>query len=392
MKRLFLVFVLGMCAQWMQAEGLSVKPVSVPLAGQADLEIHYTFDAAEKYSGYQFTLMLPEGVEVVVKNSEAVLTKGECHTGSHMVSYNYVASTRENMLVGFSTTSAPLSGTEGLLLKVKIQANDALNVGDVLSGRIEGVAFGTTDAVSVKFADVDFQVTIAEEADPWITLDENSTVLPEATDDEVEIKVIRTLKANVWNTVCFPFEIDRALKKEIFGDDVKVAEFAGYEWYDDESGVEVYFDNLIARKNMVANTPYLIKVSQDIREFMITAVIEPNVEDAVVEGEQGLFYGTLVAGGKVPANCLFLSGGQFWYSTGNSNIKAFRGYFEFEDVLAVPESAQTKMMIVLRDETTGVKEVIGRQEQEAYYDLQGRRVPQPKKGLYLQKGRKIIIK
>ena len=46
------------------------------------------------------------------------------------------------------------------------------------------------------------------------------------------------------------------------------------------------------------------------------------------------------------------------------------------------------------DETTGVNEVMGKKEDERgeYYDLQGRRVAQPTKGLYIVNGKKVFIK
>jgi hypothetical protein len=42
---------------------------------------------------------------------------------------------------------------------------------------------------------------------------------------------------------------------------------------------------------------------------------------------------------------------------------------------------------------TGVSEIVNSQlSNSKYYDLQGRRVSQPAKGLYLRDGRKVIVK
>ena len=45
-------------------------------------------------------------------------------------------------------------------------------------------------------------------------------------------------------------------------------------------------------------------------------------------------------------------------------------------------------------EVTGVNEVIGVKEvnDNSYYDLQGRKVTKPTKGLYIVNGKKVIIK
>ena len=126
---------------------------------------------------------------------------------------------------------------------------------------------------------------------------------------------------------------------------------------------------------------------------MITSTIVP-CNDAPCEGDEeiGFFYGTLKAGGKVPANCLFLNGGDFWYSTGQSNIKAFRGYFEFVDGLASLETAASKVKMIFRDETTGIKDVIVKTANDDMYDLQGRRIVNPDKGIYIKNGKKVVIK
>jgi len=48
----------------------------------------------------------------------------------------------------------------------------------------------------------------------------------------------------------------------------------------------------------------------------------------------------------------------------------------------------------LDDEATGVQEVLNArtEESKSYYDLQGRRVTQPNKGLYIVNGKKVVIK
>jgi hypothetical protein len=43
--------------------------------------------------------------------------------------------------------------------------------------------------------------------------------------------------------------------------------------------------------------------------------------------------------------------------------------------------------------TSGIREIVNSKSVNSkYYDLQGRRVSQPAKGLYLRDGRKVIVK
>ena len=190
---------------------------------------------------------------------------------------------------------------------------------------------------------------------------------------------------------------------EAFGEDVQVAEFIEYESTDDLTSINVIFDEAhLAEDGFMANYPYIIKTSKNITEFMVTSVIEPDEENAVAEFTNGkagsdkkvygTFYGTLKAGGKVPANCLFLNGGEFWYSTGQINIKAFRGYFEFVDVLPSLETAASNVKMVFRGETTGIKDITVETANDDMYDLQGRRIVNSDKGVYIKNGKKVVIK
>jgi len=57
-------------------------------------------------------------------------------------------------------------------------------------------------------------------------------------------------------------------------------------------------------------------------------------------------------------------------------------------------SAPGARTLSLDDETTGVQELKNSriEKLKSYYDLQGRKVAQPTKGLYIVNGKKVIIK
>jgi len=243
--------------------------------------------------------------------------------------------------------------------------------------------------------DVTFKVTVTDR----ITLDEESTELP-ATMAGVNVKVKRTLKANVWNTLCLPFEMDEAQLKAAFGDDVQLAEFLDYEA--DGSAISVDFATVdIASDNLYANYPYLIKVSSNITAFNVDGVdVEADEESAEAVYETGKgkskktlgrFIGTLKAGADIPADNLYLSDNKFYYSTGTTTIKGFRGYFwlqDFDSSAGVP---------ALNFEVDGqVTKVDGIQvvtNDGTYYDLNGMKTDRPtKKGVYIRNGKKVVIK
>ena len=193
--------------------------------------------------------------------------------------------------------------------------------------------------------------------------------------------------------------------KEVFGEDVELAEFIEYE-VTEENGeitkINVIFDPvLLGEDGFMANYPYIIKTRKDISEFMVSSTIEPDEENAYAEYNNGrggskkqvygTFYGTLRAGQGLLDNHLFLNQGNFWYSTGNNTIKAFRGYFDFVDILSSKESASNVRMIIGGSETA-IESLAGVDENNTLYDLQGRKVKTPNGGIYINKGKKIIVK
>ena len=374
---------------------VEVKPLSISKGGTAKLEIQ--LENSDEIKAFQFNLVLPDGITVT--NVE----KSERLPDGIVLDYNGLSTPNTYRIIGYQIGNTPFSGTSGCFVYVTLSASDALTVGSNLTGNISEISLTVIPTAEYEAEGSSFEITIVEPADPWVTLDENSTTLPEASDGETEIKVKRTIKANQWNTICFPFAMTEAQVYEAFGEDVQVAEFIEYESTDDLTSINVIFDEaLLAEDGFMANYPYIIKTSKNITEFMVTSVIEPDEENAVAEFTNGrngsrkevygTFYGTLKAGGKVPANCLFLNGGDFWYSTGQSNIKAFRGYFDFVDGLASLENAASNAKMVFRGETTDIKDVTVETANDDMYDLQGRRIVNPDKGIYIKNGKKVVIK
>ena len=79
--------------------------------------------------------------------------------------------------------------------------------------------------------------------------------------------------------------------------------------------------------------------------------------------------------------------GKIVKADGSITIKGFRGYFE------LPAGAPA-LSISVDGETTSISEAIGETEdvRGEVYNLNGQRVAQPAKGLYIVNGRKVIVK
>ena len=255
----------------------------------------------------------------------------------------------------------------------------------------------------VPVADATFTLSVVDR----ITLNENSTTAPIARSN-VNVRVKRTIKANEWSTICLPFAMTEAQVNTAFGNDVLLKDFDGIESTyegDDVVNIQVKFNTATA---IEANHPYVIKVSSDKSEFTVEDVnISPEDELSVDKDEwrsgsgtkkdpyvyhYNSFVGTYVAETAVSNDCLFLSGNKFWYSNGSTKMKGFRAYFDFYDVLSEVENASARIDFNF-DDTTGIKEIHGANgNAEGTYDLQGRKVEEPVKGLYIVNGKKVVKK
>lgn len=255
-------------------------------------------------------------------------------------------------------------------------------------------------------ADVTFKVKVVERH--TVVLDETSTTAP-ANATGVDVTVKRTINANEWSTICLPFNMTQAQCEAAFGEDVHIMDFTGCNVTmngNDVTGITVNFTDATA---IDANHPYIIKVSDKVTDFTvdnvtITVANEPDVErDENIINIPGVysitlynrFIGTYVAQTEIAENKLFLSDNKFWYSNGSTKMKAFRGYFDFYNILTNKDTSGSRVMLSFDDETTG----IGYNKRETtnnnqWYTLDGRKLDKKPtaKGVYVKEGRKVVIK
>ena len=366
----------------LQAQTVSVADIEALSAGETvQFKLHVS--AVTAMTSMHFEVELPATFSV---------------TGVSATSDWAAMFSREGGVVGAISSSDNALKGEGDAATVSVTVPPGTAVGEypvtIDNIRINGAELGTP---------VVFNINVV--ALHTVILDEESTTAPEnATGVNVTVK--RTINANEWSTICLPFAMSESQVKAAFGDDVQLGDFVKYDTTEDGDeniiGISI---NLADATAIEANHPYTIKVSHDITEFTIEGVdIESDEESAYTEYNNGqtgkkkviygTFEGTLHAGKTLTENQLFLSGNQFWYSSGLTTIKAFRAYFDFMDVLSEVENASSRVVMKWNDEQpTGISEIKHEaQKNSQYYDLSGRRVVRPNKGVYIVDGKKTVIK
>lgn len=392
MKRLALTFIaiLSVCGR-MAAQQVAVADVEA-VPGET-LSFTLQLDTrGGSYVGLEFDVQFPQGGFVTTGNAATLADWNGAFTIGGMGAVGISNLARCGVL-SYSSTPIPGEGLLDLGL-VEFKVADGVSLGDYTVTLTNMTLVGD---VRVPVADATFKVSVVNAHD--VLLDENATTAPKKV-SPANVRVLRTLNADEWATICLPFAMTEEQVVEAFGEGVQVADFTAWSPEEDSegniTGISLGFETVAA---MEANRPYLIRVAEDVAEFTLDGVdISPEEEPTVQVGkrlaERGYFVGTHVVA-SVPEENLFLDGGVFAYSDGTMQTKAFSAYFELAAILTDMETAAGCVDIVLDGEniTTGISAADAKRPTTSlWYNLQGQRLSQPRKGLNITGGRKVMVK
>jgi len=196
----------------------------------------------------------------------------------------------------------------------------------------------------------------------------------------------RTIKGGKWNTLCIPSNIADLSASALAGAKVKKLK----EYTNDGTSVTITFEDATS---IEAGKPYLVKPTADITDPVFDFADVAAGSTAVTGAE---FKGTYQASTLTAPNRnqLFLQNDKFYYpGTSNVTLNAFRAYFSVDE--EVPEAATSRgIEIDIDGVSTGIDFIENKAtgEVKVIYDLSGRRVANPTKGLYIVNGKKVVIK
>ena len=391
MKLTIIALALCFCGTVAHAQTVSVADVEALPGETVAFTLNLAGGKADTYTAMQFDAQFP--------------TSGFTTTGKYVVSDLWENATA---IIGSvdaeglatipvaSSESISQADVEGLLtVSFSVGSDVAFGEYDVT---LTNLWFGYGTSSKDYLDDVTFKVKVVERH--TVVLDENSTVAPtEATG--VNVRVVRTINANTWSTICLPFDMSEEQVKAAFGDDVELADFTEWSSEEDDEGniveIEIGFAEIA---EIEANHPCLIKVSSPIEEFTLDGIDivvdeEPMVQVGKKKAERGYLMGTYVANTTVPEYNLFLNNNLFWYSTGLTTMKAFRAYFELADVLTEVEEASAKVRLVVGDDEASALNTISVGNVEAdgiWYTMDGRKLSgkPTEKGIYIVNGKKVM--
>lgn len=201
-------------------------------------------------------------------------------------------------------------------------------------------------------------------------------------------------KDGAWNTLCLPFNLTIS-GSVLDGADVRKLESASFS----EGELTLNFS---AVTKLTAGTPYIIKWSSGdnlVNPTFSGVTINSTTSNTVCDlgdGRRITFCGnyspvTLAAGDK---SCLYLGAeNKLYWPSVERPINAFRAYFQLDGI-----TADVRAFVMNLDddnEATGISLTRqGGEKTDAWYTLDGLRMASKpaKKGMYIYKGKRIVIK
>ena len=192
-----------------------------------------------------------------------------------------------------------------------------------------------------------------------LTIDENATdngvIHDNYRNGNHNIRVIRSIVPDMYNTICLPFDVNSTQLQAIFGSDVELLQMAAATL----SGNELTL-NFDAVTSIYRGTPYLIKTSKAIVNPIFTEV-EIKAEEGSATGGEGFaadFIGNFIKS-EVPAgdqNLFLMQDNELFFRQTATPIKGMRAYFHVN----VPGAAQAIQRIRIEEApaiTTGINRV-----------------------------------
>ena len=206
------------------------------------------------------------------------------------------------------------------------------------------------------------------------TKSDNFAKIDEIDGETKNVRLIRPLVKDAWNTICLPFAMLAPEIEETFGEGTQVAQLK------ERVGDNYSFETV---ENIDPGVAYLIKPTGDapasyfIEGMGIVSFLDSNE----------VFQGSFDPQDVVEGDKLVAAGNALKEVTTAGQIKGFRAFFPAQ----TSGGAKT---FTIDGESTGIIGIDGEiiETTGNVYDLQGRKVSKPQRGVYIVNGKKIVTK
>ncbi len=231
----------------------------------------------------------------------------------------------------------------------------------------------------------DFSLYYLGDGKHRIVLDEKATEVPEIDETVTydEVKLLRTLKAGVWNTFVSPFDIPASM---LGGWEVKELTHSSFNG----EVLSLTFDH--AADGIVAGVPYMVRnkdLTEDLTEIKMSGVQLCAAPQDVTTPEGHVTFTGVYHYGPMPEGAFFISDNTFYQiprdgdDTNNNKSKAFRAYLMPQGAAAEARalSYRTDGVVDEDDNGTSVGSATGGVTVVAIYNTQGERLTDLQDGI-----------
>lgn len=341
-------------------------------------------------------------------NNSSTTADDTVEKGCVLISSKSAALGRDDNYRFYSSTHT-ISTKIGKITKIEFIGNDTKNpLTNLISadnnytctGQLYGVWVGSAKEVvftnSSQARATNIIVTVEVPKAKSYTLDETKTDNVIETYENANVTLQRTLSKDYWNTFCVPFALDAEQVTQYFGEGTQLRTYEGRC----ENNI-VYFATV---DNIEAGKPYIMKPGNAVVKnptfegvSMVATGLDENgnpqaVGDASTVQMKGIYNHVTLVQDKT--NIYIGAGNKFYYPADAEacQMNGLRAYF------IVPEGTDIKKLRANLDgATTSLGEIFDTEESNTpVYNLQGQCVGNSlstlKSGIYVQNGKKVVVK
>lgn len=379
---------------------LSVATVQMKAGGKTQVSILLN-NQTLNYTAYQFDLTLPTGFSIGKKsNGKYDVTKGDRYEDeSQQLSVELLdAATNTYRFISFSMSNGIIEGTEGAILNMILEADANVTDGEY-TAKLKNINFTSTNGTSSLFAEAEFKLKVSS----IIAGDANGDGTVNVTDIVETVKYILNNpstsfnfaaadvngdgQVNVTDIVCMVSIIMSSGSNARAFD---MEDTTGSDWLtlDSEDGGRT-LSLCLANENSYVASQFDIHLSEGQQ------ICDIQLNSSRMNGHVMTWSMT------DEKTCRVII-----YSMANSNYKGNDGELlkiiltgnngdvVVDNITFITPYMGSRQFDALYIEKTGIMMTIDNEQQAngVFYDLQGRRVETPTKGIYIKNGKKYVVK
>ena len=324
------------------------------------------------------------GMQATLTASDGLTITGV--TKSSRIEGQFLYNNESGLVMHFGS----INGNEGTVFTVGMKVDDDFT-GSSATLNISNLVVTTSGAKRISASDITLNDAVSVLELPLDEKVDNSQTLSANAGKTVNVTLTRTLQTGSYNTFSVPFSTATP-------SGWTVKELTSSAFNSTEGELTLNFSDA---SSIVAGNPYLVKVESTVENPTFNGVTISSTAATTVTIDAVDFIPTLGATTFVDdvKSILFLGAANTLYhpSAENPQIKGFRAYF----LLKVPtaQHARAFRLDFGDGETMGIKAIdnFTISQSDNCYDLSGRKIVKSSngkmaKGVYIERGKKIVIK